>query len=102
MVRRLDEVFTRFDAIADSLGLEKIKTIGDAYMVAGGVPTSREDHAEAVCEMALRMREVVAYSREGARDPMLNVPIGVHTWHGRHAGGDREEEVHLRRVGRHP
>jgi len=54
-VALLDRVFARWDALAAHHGLEKIKTIGDAYMVAGGVPTPRDDHAEAVAEMALAM-----------------------------------------------
>jgi adenylate cyclase len=58
VVRLLDEVFTAFDRLADDHRLEKIKTIGDAYMVAGGVPTPRADHCEAVAEMALAMLHV--------------------------------------------
>jgi len=86
IVKRLDEVFSRFDGIADELELEKIKTIGDAYMVAGGVPARRSGHAEAICEMALRMRDCVAeLAREyaskssGEDEPPLAVRIGVHT-----------------------
>lgn len=78
LVKRLDTIFSRFDEIAGELGLEKIKTIGDAYMVCGGVPTARADHAEAVCDMALRMRdslEALAAQFEGK----LEVRIGVHT-----------------------
>ncbi|MBX3259795.1 MAG: adenylate/guanylate cyclase domain-containing protein [Labilithrix sp.] len=78
IVRRLDEVFSRFDGIADQLELEKIKTIGDAYMVAGGVPARRSDHAAAVCEMALRMREALAELAAGMAEPIA-VRIGVHT-----------------------
>ena len=78
LVRRLDEIFTRFDDLADQLGLEKIKTIGDAYMVCGGVPLARADHAEAVCEMAIRMRDCVDdIATELGTD--LRVRIGVHT-----------------------
>jgi class 3 adenylate cyclase len=78
LVKRLDEIFSRFDALAEQLGLEKIKTIGDAYMVCGGVPSARGDHAEAVCEMALRMRECVdQLAAEMGGD--LRVRIGVHT-----------------------
>jgi class 3 adenylate cyclase len=78
IVKRLDAIFTRFDEIADQLGLEKIKTIGDAYMVCGGIPIERSDHAEAVCEMAIRMRDAldelsVAFGGD------LHVRIGVHT-----------------------
>lgn len=77
VVKRLDEVFTRFDEIAEALGLEKIKTIGDAYMVAGGIPSARADHAEAVCEMALRMRDVIEKLATTA-DP-IRIRIGLHT-----------------------
>ncbi len=78
LVKRLDEIFTRFDVLAEQLGLEKIKTIGDAYMVCGGIPTARGDHAEAVCEMAIRMRACVdELADELGGD--LHVRIGVHT-----------------------
>lgn len=78
IVRRLDEVFSEFDTIADNLGLEKIKTIGDAYMAVGGVPASRADHAEAVCDMALAMRDCLARIAEKIGEP-VQVRIGVHT-----------------------
>ncbi|MBS2019914.1 MAG: hypothetical protein JST00_44030 [Deltaproteobacteria bacterium] len=78
IVRRLDEVFSRFDGIADQLQLEKIKTIGDAYMVCGGVPARRSDHAEAVCEMALQMRDCLDELATKLEEP-VNVRIGVHT-----------------------
>ena len=78
IVRRLDEVFTRFDVIAEQLDLEKIKTIGDAYMVAGGVPARRDDHAAAVCEMALRMRDTLAELAPRMAES-IDVRIGVHT-----------------------
>lgn len=78
LVKRLDEVFTRFDVLAEQLGLEKIKTIGDAYMVCGGLPLARSDHSEAVCEMAIRMRDCVAELAKELSFP-LSVRIGVHT-----------------------
>ncbi len=78
LVRKLDAVFSRFDEIAGELGLEKIKTIGDAYMVAGGVPLPRADHAVAVCEMALRMRDALA-ELEPVVGGKLEVRIGVHS-----------------------
>lgn len=78
IVARLDEVFSSFDGIADVLGLEKIKTIGDAYMVAGGIPSPRSDHAEAVCDMALRMRDVINELAVKADEP-IRIRIGVHT-----------------------
>jgi class 3 adenylate cyclase len=52
----LDDIFSGFDALAERHGLEKIKTIGDAYMVAAGLPEPRVDHAEAMAEMALEMQ----------------------------------------------
>lgn len=55
VVALLDRVFARWDQLAADHGVEKIKTIGDAYMVAGGIPEPRPDHAEAVADMALAM-----------------------------------------------
>jgi adenylate cyclase len=60
----LDHLFTHFDVLADAYGLEKIKTIGDCYMVAAGVPTPRADHARAMALMALDMREAMRSSDE--------------------------------------
>jgi class 3 adenylate cyclase len=60
LVGVLDNVFARWDALAAELGVEKIKTIGDAYMAAAGVPLSRDDHCEAIAEMALAMGPGVA------------------------------------------
>src|SRR6266516_541427 len=59
LVRLLNEIFSKFDWLAELHHLEKIKTIGDAYMVAGGLPVPRPDHAEAMAEMALDMQKVV-------------------------------------------
>ncbi len=55
----LNELFTAFDRLADQFGLEKIKTIGDAYMVVAGVPQPRADHAAVLVEMALAMHRHV-------------------------------------------
>jgi adenylate cyclase len=60
LVRLLDEVFSRFDTLTEKYGLEKIKTIGDCYMVASGVPRARPDHAHAIIHLALEMRDYVA------------------------------------------
>lgn len=74
----LNRVFTRFDRLADRHGLEKIKTIGDAYMVAGGMPEARGDHAVVVAQMALdMMAEVASLSEELGEE--VRVRIGVHT-----------------------
>jgi adenylate cyclase len=55
----LDEIFSAFDRLAEWLGVEKIKTIGDAYMVVAGLPEPRPDHAAAAADMALAMQEEV-------------------------------------------
>ncbi|HAX78687.1 MAG TPA: adenylate/guanylate cyclase with GAF sensor(s) [Cyanobacteria bacterium UBA11372] len=56
LVEFLNLIFSKFDLLSQKHGLEKIKTIGDAYMVVGGLPTYREDHAEAIARMALDMQ----------------------------------------------
>jgi class 3 adenylate cyclase len=78
VVQALDELFSAFDQLAQGHGLEKIKTIGDAYMVAGGLPDPRPDHAEAVAEMALAIREEVARRADAGGQP-LAVRIGIDT-----------------------
>jgi class 3 adenylate cyclase len=72
LVGLLNAVFSAFDRLSDHHGLEKIKTIGDAYMVVGGLPEPRVDHAEAVAAMALDMQAEV--TRLGAE---LGRPIGL-------------------------
>lgn len=62
IVALLNEIFTGFDDLVEERGLEKIKTIGDAYMVASGVPVPRSDHAEVICDLALAMQEQVESS----------------------------------------
>jgi class 3 adenylate cyclase len=59
LVNLLNQIFSTFDELAQQFGLEKIKTIGDAYMVAAGLPTPRIDHAEAIADMALAMQAAV-------------------------------------------
>jgi class 3 adenylate cyclase len=78
IVAVLDDVFTRFDAIAERYGLEKIKTIGDAYMAVAGVPEPREDDVEVAAEMALAIRDVIGQVRWPSGDPM-RVRIGMAT-----------------------
>jgi class 3 adenylate cyclase len=75
LVELLNRVFTAFDELADRLGLEKIKTIGDAYMVVGGLPKPRADNTTAVVEMGLAMREALATIRS---DLQLSLRIGIH------------------------
>ncbi len=59
LVSLLNEVFSQFDTLVDKYNLEKIKTIGDCYMVAAGVPRPRPDHAQALALLALDMQEYV-------------------------------------------
>src|SRR4051794_30172969 len=67
VVGYLDRLFTHFDELADRYELEKIKTIGDCYMVAAGVPTPRDDHARALALMALDMLEAMRSNDELGR-----------------------------------
>jgi guanylate cyclase len=77
LVGLLNSVFTTFDQLVEELGLEKIKTVGDEYMVAAGVPAPRPDHAEAIAELALRIRDQVATSDfQGHR---ITLRIGVNS-----------------------
>jgi class 3 adenylate cyclase len=78
VVALLNDVFSRFDQLAEQHGLEKIKTIGDAYMVASGLPTARVDHAEAAAAMALDMLEALAQYNQGHSEP-LQIRIGLNS-----------------------
>jgi class 3 adenylate cyclase len=78
VVRVLNGLFSVFDQLAKQRGLEKIKTIGDAYMVVGGLPDPRPDHAVAVADMALAMREEIAERLYPSGGP-LAVRIGIDT-----------------------
>ncbi len=78
LVNLLNQVFSKFDALAADLGLEKIKTIGDAYMVAAGLPLPRSDHAEAIAEMALQMQDAIGTFQSPLGQP-LRLRIGINT-----------------------
>ena len=73
----LDEVFTAFEGFVAELGLEKIKTVGDAYMVAAGVPRVRADHAHAIADLALRIRDHVATNQ--VKGHPLSLRIGINS-----------------------
>lgn len=80
LVETVDYYFSKFDAIIQQHGLEKIKTIGDAYMCAGGLPFSCEDHAVKVVGAAKAMAEFVAATRQSAEVAhTFEVRIGIHT-----------------------
>lgn len=78
MVELLNEIYSQFDHLAEKYDVEKIRTIGDNYMVVSGVPSPREDHAEAVANMALEMRAFLAKFKDetGRR---LHFRIGINS-----------------------
>lgn len=78
LVTILNDIFSTFDQLALAYRLEKIKTIGDAYMVAGGLPMPIEDHAEAIAEMALEMQWAIDQFRQDNNLP-FQLRIGINT-----------------------
>jgi class 3 adenylate cyclase len=76
LVAVLDGIFSRFDTLVDRFGLEKIKTVGDAYMAVAGAPEPHPEHARAAAEMALGIQEAMAQLRWPGGDPM-RVRVGV-------------------------
>lgn len=78
MVELLNVIFSEFDQLAELHKLEKIKTIGDAYMVVGGLPNPQINHAQAIAEMALDMIDTIAgFCKETGTD--LSIRIGMNT-----------------------
>ena len=76
LVDLLSQLFSRFDKLADQHGLEKIKTIGDGYMVVGGAPVGREDHADVIAQLALEMQqELAAFNEKSSKN--LQMRIGI-------------------------
>jgi class 3 adenylate cyclase len=78
LVQLLNRIFSELDDLVEKHGLEKIKTIGDAYMVVGGLPHPRPDHALAVAELALDVREAVARFRRPDGEPVV-MRMGINT-----------------------
>ncbi|NEO26705.1 MAG: adenylate/guanylate cyclase domain-containing protein, partial [Kamptonema sp. SIO4C4] len=78
LVDLLNDIFSAFDQLAEWYDLEKIKTIGDSYMVAGGIPSTTANHAEAIADMALDMQlAITRFTRQGGEPFRLR--IGIHT-----------------------
>ena len=75
LVELLNEVFQCFDALVEPHDLEKIKTIGDCYMVAAGVPRRRADHAEVLVQLALDLQAAVAGRTFGGRPLAFRIGI---------------------------
>jgi adenylate cyclase len=78
MVELLNEVFSFFDSLLDKYEVEKIRTIGDSYMVASGVPRRRPDHAQALVRMAIEMRNHIATHNFG-KSQRVSFRIGINS-----------------------
>ncbi|MCB0193443.1 MAG: adenylate/guanylate cyclase domain-containing response regulator, partial [Anaerolineae bacterium] len=78
LVNILNEIFSKLDHLTEKHNLEKIKTIGDAYMVVGGLPTPRADHAQAIADMALEMQDAITQLQLG-NGQSLAIRTGIHT-----------------------
>ena len=99
VVYLLNEIFSGFDLLTVKHGLEKIKTIGDAYMAAGGIPLPRPDHAEAIADLALDLMAEI----EQVQPRLQHLHPAPH-WHQhrlRRRRRYRALEIHLRPLGRH-
>jgi class 3 adenylate cyclase len=78
IVQLLNEIFSAFDTLVENHGLEKIKTIGDAYMAAGGISIPRPDHAAAIAGLAISLREEIARLNQ-QYDTSIRIRIGICT-----------------------
>lgn len=78
VVKLLNRIYSGFDAVTQKLGVEKIKTIGDAYMVAAGVPVARTDHAEAIAEAALGLQQEIV-RHDSPNGETFSLRIGINT-----------------------
>lgn len=82
LVELLNQIFSKFDHLVEEHGLEKIKTIGDSYLVVGGLPTPRPDHAEAIADLALAMQQTISQftlPASYANPEPLTMRIGMNT-----------------------
>ena len=78
LVELLNKIFSGFDLLCEKHGLEKIKTIGDAYMAVGGLPYPRADHAEAIAQMALDMQtEIARFNAQNKK--YFSIRVGIHS-----------------------
>lgn len=78
VVTLLNQIFSAFDELTEKYSLEKIKTIGDAYMVVGGIPLPCENHAEAIANMALDMQQIMREFNQ-QQQTQLSLRIGINT-----------------------
>jgi adenylate cyclase len=78
LVELLNQIFSTFDGLVETYGLEKVKTIGDEYMAVSGMPSPRPDHAGAIAELALDMQEAIAQFKT-PRGDSFRLRIGINT-----------------------
>ncbi|GIL93794.1 hypothetical protein Vretimale_97, partial [Volvox reticuliferus] len=78
-MRHLNNMYTIFDEIVEKYSLYKVETIGDSYMLVGGAPEERQDHAERVAAAALEIRACVPLLQQISGEPGINVRIGMHS-----------------------
>jgi adenylate cyclase len=78
VVTLLSAIYSGFDALTEKLGLEKIKVMGESYMIAGGVPVPRPDHAEAIAEAALALQQQIAL-HDAPNGETFSLRIGINT-----------------------
>ncbi len=78
LLNLLNQIFSVFDKLAEKHGVEKIKTIGDAYMVAGGLPVPNDNHAEAIAQMALDMQQAIGQFQT-QQGESFQIRIGINT-----------------------
>lgn len=78
LVRLLNQIFSTFDQLVEQFRLEKVKTVGDAYIAVGGLPQHREDHAEAIADLALAMQQAIAHFYRDTGDSFC-LRIGINT-----------------------
>jgi class 3 adenylate cyclase len=79
LVDRLNRIFSKFDLLALQLGVEKIKTMGDAYMAATGLPEPRPDHAKIIAQFGLGMLEILRQISDADEGSPVQMRIGIHT-----------------------
>ena len=78
LVALLNDMFTRFDDLSEEHGVEKIKTMGDAYMVVAGLPRPREDHAEVLAKMSVELLKIAGEYKDHEGNP-IRLRIGLHS-----------------------
>ncbi|MDB6025559.1 MAG: adenylate/guanylate cyclase, partial [Verrucomicrobiales bacterium] len=78
VVKLLNKIYSRFDALVQKHGLEKIKIMGESYMIAAGVPVPRADHAEAIAEVALALQQEIV-QHDALNEETFSLRIGINT-----------------------